>query len=190
MRRRQPQTYVVDPGCILARQQRPAHDRGRHGCFTPRLVDRVPANRCFGDVYRPHSCFQVNPRLDRQAQLVAARHRRNGVGQSNRLQQRAELAHDRLRRAIPSRWLVQPPDRVSERVARHRPLCGETEEHEREPSLTSGELCLIGDAGRCLDGHAAGEIHPHLHELANLSPTGTRHHCKQSESFAREMRPP
>ena len=171
--RAQVAAHGVDPRRVLAREERPARDRGRDRSVAAREIEVAAPQRAFGIVDRSCARLQIDPGVNGQTELVAA------GGADDRLvvdsgvdEQGPQLADQRLERRVPRRRQRVGPQRVSQHVPGDGPLRRQRQERERDPTLAAGECRFIGHAVGGLERHPAREIHPQRHPV--LQPFANR----------------
>ena len=107
--RAQVAAHGLDPRRVLAREERPARDRGRDRSVAAREIEVAAPQRTFGIVDSSRARLQIDPGVNRQTELVAA------GGADDRLvvdsgvdEHGPQLADQRLERRVPRRRAACP----------------------------------------------------------------------------------
>jgi hypothetical protein len=160
----------LDPRAGVSGEERPASDRVGDERRTYRALEIAGTERRLGLVDGGVGRFDVDPRVDRQPELVAPERVLDRRPRPDVVERRAELADKGAKRRLPGRRRCAVPQDLGELVDRNRAAALPRQDDEREPALSPGEALLWHERVPALHGHVAGEVHPQCHGSSNDRP--------------------
>ena len=169
--------HGLDPRRVLPRQEGTPRDGRGDGTVAARAVEVAAPQRALGVVDGHRARFQIDPRIDREAQLVAPRGTGEWLGPDPSIDQHGpQLAHDRLRARCPTKKGACPAT-THQRARHERPGVVPRARDTRTRCVPDGRgrqsrrRCRPASRGPCAPSDTPAGTLPD----SNLLPTRRRH---------------